>query len=485
MSEIIKSALAVAEKLMAEGNLDECEILLKKVLDVEEHPDTYRILGLVYLRQKKIQKAIEFIKKAIELNPQNSEYYDNLAQCYSIVKDWDAAINTIKLAISIDPKSKYYTNLGTCYAGKCDVETALKTFFTALELSDSAENLFHIGNMYVRLKNLEEAEKYIKLAIEKEPVPQNYTSLGNIYFLKGEWEKGWRYAEQRLNEFKPAIYFNKLYGPNLWTGEPLDGKKLAIHSEQGLGDFINFLRYIPQLEPRLNCKIAVQLSKDIKALIEENFDWELSTEKIAEYDYHCSIMSLPCYLNSPIPPSPYLKHNRVGNFENYKDYFKIGISWAGNPLHPNDIHRSCPLSCFKAIENLPNVKLFSLQKDTRPRAYDPEGKTTVDLAANCEDMRVVNLAEYISDCSDTAAFMNGLDLIITVDTSVLHLAGALGIPTFGLIHYNPDWRWTLEGEKTVWYSSVRLFRQEKFDDWPGVFQRVAEAIKKLQSSCLT
>ena len=160
----------------------------------------------------------------------------------------------------------------------------------------------------------------------------------------------------------------------------------------------------------------------------------------------------------------------------YEGMFKIGIVWAGNPQHPNDKFRSCKLEEFKEIYNLPNVKLFSLMKDHRARTYD--GKKIIDLSADTNDMKIVDMSYYLKSYYETAKIINSLDLIVGVDTSVIHLAGSMNKPTLCLLPWNPDWRWGIEGNKTIWYSSVKLIRQEKRGIWKEPFEKALRIIKK-------
>jgi tetratricopeptide (TPR) repeat protein len=477
MKKIIQQALKLGIKLLEEDKLIDAEVILKQLIKTDsKNAKAYHVLGLLNLKKRKAKQALEYFKKAIEFNPKNAENYNNASLCYISLNDADSAIECSKKAIALDPKPLYYNNLALHFRHKGEYKNAIINICYSLGNDyNNAQTWANGGNIYILLKNLGMSEFFYNQAIELEPNNLQFqNNLANVYFLNGEWEKGWPLYEHRLENFEPALHYSKLYGPNKWTGQPLERKKIVIYCEQGHGDFLHFSRYIPKLID-LGCQVSLHVSKDIKLLFEENFNLIIQTEKIEEYDYHCSVASLPCYLKIPIPNS-HIKCNKLGNYEKYKTNFKIGINWAGNPLFPNDRLRSCALSYFKKIHDIPNVKLFSLQKDTRPRAYHSGNE--VDLAGGCEDMRIVNLSEYVNDFSDTAAFINGLDLIISVDTSVLHLAGSMGKLTYALIPFNPDWRWKLEGENTVWYPSVKLFRQDNYGDWNSAFEKIYKETKR-------
>ena len=434
------------------------------------------------LTKRDFKLALKGCQKAIELNPNNAEYYNNAALCCLGMNDPDSAISYSEKAIALSDLPIYVSNLALHYIHKGCFKEALEKLLISYD-EKNPEVIMNIAHVYCNLKNLEKAKEYCLRAIELCPTPEFKTNLSFLYFLEKDWKTGWPLYENRLEFFDGSIYFNKMYNKEkLWTGQNLKGKKIIVYCEQGLGDFINFVRYVKELA-KLTDQVVVYVSKEIKSLFSENFNFKTldmsitSAELTTDYDYHCSMVRLPNYLdiNATVP---YLKCQKIGNFAGYNN-FKIGICWGGNPYYAKDRLRSCHLSLFKSINDIPNVKLFSLQKDVRLRAYDPDGQFPVDLTAGCENMQVVNLAKHINSVEDTAAFINGLDLIITVDTSVLHLAGAMGKQVFGLIPFNPDWRWGLEGESTIWYPTLRLFRQEKYDDWTIPFEKITNEVRKL------
>jgi hypothetical protein len=189
-------------------------------------------------------------------------------------------------------------------------------------------------------------------------------------------------------------------------------------------------------------------------------------------------MSLPYLLDDfTMSGAPYFHvKGSIDIRENYPDTFNIGICWAGSPAHPNDACRSMYLRHFRALTEVPGVKLFSLQKDTRPRVRK-DNKTAIDLTEGCSDMRLVDMAPYMEDFVSTLVIAKNLDLVISVDTALLHLCGGGGVPAWGLIPFNPDWRWGFDKENTDWYDSVKLFRQDKPGNWAGVIDRVVERLK--------
>ena len=254
-----------------------------------------------------------------------------------------------------------------------------------------------------------------------------------------------------------------------------------MYCEQGTGDMIQFVRYVPRLTA-MEANVILDVPPSLETLFTP-FGKTRIEYRDEPYDYHCSILSLIYLLNIPqgeyAENVPYLEAQPLLDMTDYASNFKIGIVWAGNPGHPNDINRSCHLSLFRKIANLPNVKLFSLQKETSKRVYSSNPNNQIDLSDNCDDLKVVDMADFLIDYKATASVVNEMDLIITVDTSVLHLAGALGKETWGLIPYNPDWRWQASGSTNVWYPSVILYRQQVPGDWESVFEKIYQDLRVL------
>ena len=270
----------------------------------------------------------------------------------------------------------------------------------------------------------------------------------------------------QLKKFKAVYPESKRWKT---PGLPKD-KKIAIYCEQGIGDFIQFIRFIPLLEKNGN-EIYVYAPESIIDLFKEIGIKNVSSEHVEEYDLHCSIISLPFLLKmDSFSDGPYVNIKKTLNLSSYSG-FKVGITWAGNPQHPNDINRSFLSSYFRSISNLKGIQLFSLQKDLRKRAYTNHPEP-IDLTENSQDIGLIDMASEMDSFLKTASIIKELDLIITADTAVLHLAGAMGKPTWALIPWNPDWRWKIKGNKTVWYDSVKLFRQPEFQNWESVFSEI-------------
>lgn len=259
-------------------------------------------------------------------------------------------------------------------------------------------------------------------------------------------------------------YYKELYrySPK-WKGEPLEGKKVIVYCEQGYGDIIQFSRYLWQVKHR-GAYLILHCPKVLHRLLAHQADELLdkdTCEELPPHDYHILSMSLPFVLSENPRQGvivPYLNVQEKADLEECSSYFKIGIAWEGSPEHSNNAERCCPLEYFKEIGSWTNTKLFMLQPKVGNQA----------LLKNCEDLDLYGIP--LNDFYDTATLINAMDVVITVDTAVLHLAGALGKKAFGLLSYRHDPRWAF----ATWYPTVRLIRQADPYDWDSVFDKVFE-----------
>jgi hypothetical protein len=266
----------------------------------------------------------------------------------------------------------------------------------------------------------------------------------------------------------------------MWLGDgPIEGKTILVFADEGLGDAIQFARYIPMLAAR-GARVILFVDPPLVSLLSGLsgvFRLLKSSEPLPDFDLHCPLGSLPLAFRTrleSIPSEDYLPQpaealtqawesrlHRLGP----RGKLRVGLAWSGNPSHWDDANRSLPLQKLSPLLDL-DVAFISLQKDPRP--HDK---------AQLEKTDIVDLTAEITDFADTAALMSCLDLVITVDTSVAHLASALGRPTWILLPQRPDWRWLLGRDDSPWYSSVRLFRQDERRDYAPVIERVREALQ--------
>lgn len=496
IKNLVKQALDVALVKFKKEFYHDTEVILEQTLKVSpDNVDVLQLLGLTKHAKHEYKEAIKCFEKALSIDSNNSENLNNIALCHSSLGEYKIAIEFIQKAIALKPETGYlHSNLGLQYRNIEKLNEAMECFEKALSLNPTAITWSMLGGCYGEKKDIDKAHKCFEEALKLEPdFAGGHVDLATTYKMKGEYEKAWTHYEHRFKVYSQLKIFEIIFDPNKkWDGSDPEGKKILVHGEQGVGDYIHFVRYVKYLKEK-GAYIILHCDEALKSLYEPLANELFTTDpvqippydkrdnfKMPEHDYHCSVMSLPFLLKMKnIPNEKYLFCKEKIDLCKYDNYFKIGIAWSGNPQHPNDKNRSIQLKRFSELHDLPNVKLFSLVTDIRPRQYRFE-KEIIDLTADCDHMKIVDMSPFIKNFYDTATILNSLDLIITVDTSLLHLAGSLGLPVWGLIPFNPDWRWGLTGENTIWYPSMRLFRQTTKGDWNEVFKRILEEVKNEQ-----
>ena len=445
----INQALNLAVKNHTEGKLREAEIIYKKILEKDLcNVDALHLLGVIDHQLGRYKDAIINIKKAIQLNGNNAVFFTNLGMAYDALEKEEESAQNFKKALEIDPNHKNahlaYYNLGVYYAGKGNILKALEFYKGAVALN----------------KDFFEAR----------------WNMGLILLLLGRFKEGWEEYEYRFKKKSPTD--SRVFSKPKWGVASLKGKKILVLSEQGFGDSIHFIRYLPLIKEK-GAYVILECKKEVRGLfenfpgIDEFVDKGINSSSSIAFDFYVHLMSLPGLFNTDINniPNkiPYLKADPK-LVEKFKEQFtgnnfKVGIVWAGNPHQENDKNRSTKFERFKVLEEIPGVLLYSLQKGEASRQLD--------------DSIVMNMADQINCFSDTAAIIENLDLIISVDTSVAHLAGAMGKPIWTLLTFMPDWRYLLDREDSPWYSSMKLFRQPKSGDWDYVFNEVRKQLFNL------
>jgi len=323
-------------------------------------------------------------------------------------------------------------------------------------------------------------------AIELEPdYAQAHWNRSLVLLLKGRFAEGWKeYEWRRRTSLIASAYPHKLDKPR-WDGKPFTGKRLLVHYEQGLGDNLQFVRYLPMVKP-LGGTVIFETLKPLRPLL-SNFDGideliEASPDSPpdVEFDIYTSLMDLPGIFGTTIDniPAevPYL-HADPASVERWRERLygaglKVGLVWSGRPTGANEVlslqYRSCRLEHFLPLADIPDVSLYGLQK----------GPTAEQAAQLSKQIIACNYGEEFKDFADTAAAIENLDLVISIDTSVAHLAGAMGKPVWVLLKSDADWRWLLDRDDCPWYPTMRLFRQNKPYDWGEVLGRVADELRK-------
>ena len=430
---------------------------------------------------QRYDEALISYDKAIACNKKFAIAYNNRGVLlHEIFKRYDEALISLNTAITLKPGfvAAHY-NRAHLLSSMERYNEALASYDRTIALKPGlVEAHYNRALLLSSMGRYNDALASYNRAISLNPgYADACYNKGLILLLLGDYERGWPLYEWRwkTDHFKDSVrYFKQA----LWLGDqPVMGKTLLLHAEQGLGDTIQNVRYIPQLE-RLGGKIILEVPAPLASLcrtLNATFTLIEKGEEIPPFDLHCPLMSLPLAFRTTVETIPatasYLgasaqrqseAHERLGA----RIKPRIGLVWSGNPGHQNDHNRSMPLSALKPLLEL-DYEFHSLHKEIRPE----------ERALLTELTQIHSHEDELHDFSCTAALINELDLVICVDTSVAHLAGALGKKVWILLPHRPDFRWMLEREDSPWYPTARLFRQERRDDWEGVINNVITALQ--------
>ncbi len=440
--------------------------------------DAYINRGDTFRDLKRFEEALASYDRAIALQPDNAEAYINRGNALQDLKRFEEALTSYGRAIALKPDfAEIYNNCGNALRDLERIEEALTSYDRAIALKpDFADTYYNRGNVLRDLKRFDEALADYGRAIALKPdFAKAYWNKSILQILVGDYEEGWKLFEWRWKSLENIDIRN--FPQPLWLGEqPIANKTILIYQEQGLGDAIQFCRYASLLES-LGAKVIIEVMAPLVSLVttlKGNFTIIEKGQPLPHFDLQCPVMSLPLAFKTIVPTIPakipYLYtnpdkqrewHNRLGN----KSRFRVGMVWSGSAIHGNDRNRSIPLRLFEPLFELP-IEIHSLQKEIR----------TDDRIAISKFHQIRFHQDDLDDFSDTAALIQEMDLVISVDTSVAHLAGALGKAVWILLPFMPDYRWMLERADSPWYPSATLFRQTEAGNWPGVIMEVAKEL---------
>lgn len=450
----------------------------------KEYAKAYFYIAIILQLSNLEDEAIEFYNSAIKYKPDFQEAYSNLSVILLEKGKADEALSAVLKAISIQPNNPFtLNNLGKVYCRFNEYEKAINCFKKAISVkNDMIEPYVNLSSCYLNMREMEQAIHFSNLALK---INSSYTmarwNRAMIDLLVGNFGEGWKNYEWRWG-LKDFMKIKRNYKQPKWDGSFAPDKVLFIYAEQGLGDTIQFIRYARLTKERVK-KVIVEVQSSLVKLLSKTpgIDKIVSSEDLPpEFDIQIPLLSLPRLFKttlSSIPSEvPYIftsdeKDKKFRCFFSKQDsrIINVGIVWAGSKLHLNDHNRSSQLSYFVEFLRLKDVKLFSLQKCPSEVEKDIMFKSGV-----------VDLDEELSDFSDTAEIISNLDLVVSVDTAVAHLAGAMNKPVWLLLPFNSDWRWMLNGGKSPWYPSMTIFRQLKLGDWKSVFKKVRESLLALR-----
>ena len=445
----------------------------------ENHAESHYNLGVIRMIEGHTVEAGACFRKAIELRPGYAEAHNNLAMLEHNAGNYDAAALEYQLALKSgqDFDTAAY-NQARLLQDRDELDQCCDAYRSLLARSpDFAEARLNLGNALLALGDPQKAAAEYRHAVSLLPDSADaHFNLGLALLQSGSWSEGWQHHEWRLRQ--PGTMQRKLTRPR-WDGSPIAGKRILIHAEQGMGDTLQFSRFAAVVS-NLGGRVLLECQGPLTRLLSSLDQVEgvmPAGGRIPEYDCHAPLMSLPAILGTTLADlegdNPYLLADRE-LVERWSEslsqsidpsLFRVGLTWAGNPGHKNDRKRSMPSNELDVLAGVPGVAFFNLQHNITSRLSPA--------------LSLLPMVEHCRDFADTAAAVLNLDLIITVDTSVAHLAGALGKPVWMLLPNVSDWRWMTGREDTPWYPSMRLFRQTHPGDWQSVLQGVRAELMKI------
>jgi hypothetical protein len=467
------------------NRLDEALASYDKAITIKpDYADAHYNRGFALHEIKRWYEALDSYDKAISIKPDYAEAYSNRGVALQELKRLDEALASYDKAISIKPDyADAHSNRGFALQELKRLDEALISYDKAISIKpDYAEAYYNRGYVLQELKHLDEALTSYDKAISIKPdyVEANWNkSLGLL--LDGQFAQGWQEYECRWKKediSKTAGIRN--FPQPIWLGaESLKDKTILLYAEQGLGDTIQFSRYVP-LIAELGAKVILEVQSPLVKLLKNLEGVNQIAARggtISEFDYQCPLLSLPLAfkteLNTIPPASKYMISDNKNNLNwqiklGEKSKPRIGIVWSGSTEHKNDHNRSITLS--QLIPYLPsNMEYVCLQKELRG----------IDKEALEKNPHIQFYGDDLEDFTDTAALCDLMDVVISVDTSVAHLAGTLGKQTWVLLPYSPDWRWMLDRDDSPWYPSVKLYRQENNGNWNGVLEKLNRDLEKI------
>ena len=464
--------------LKVQGRLCEAERCFRDAAGLApEDAHLWLNLGLTLGEQDRIKDSLDALRRAVGLASGMAEAHYALANAYRDAGQMETAEASYRRALDIDAEfTDACTNLGAVLLLSGRAADAVPHFKRAAELNPGNVDVHQ--NLVKAYLNAEQADDavatYQDLASNHPDDGEIHAQYGICLLLTGRLKQGFQEYEWR---WKTDAFASERFPQPLWDGSPLDGKTILLRAEQGMGDLIQFVRYVPLVVAR-GGRVVLECYPPLVRLF-SGLDGPdqviVRGEDVPPFDVQVPLVSLPNIFGSDTDslPSdvPYLDvpdslRREWGDPSGGDEGMRVGLIWAGSPDHPNDSNRSLLADLCGPLLSVPDVSFYSLQT----------GDRASQLGRWDRDGRIRDLGASIEDFADAAAAMEGLDLVITVDTAPAHLAGALARPVWVLLPHVPDWRWMLEREDSPWYPTMRLFRQRNAGNWAEVMERVKAAL---------
>jgi len=458
-------------KLISQGENERAEKQLKKIAANDAQCfDAWYLLGVVQMNLEKTDDAIASLTKAISLR-ENTNALKNLTSLYIKLERYQEALNVNDRAFKLNPNDTgIQHHRGSIFFYLGQYVEAIKTYRKMIEIdpgnvpvvNDLGVTLTYVGRIH---EAIELYQDLIKTCPNDPNIDFLRWNLATPLLMLGDFLRGFQLYETRTKMKVLLQKYKQVESPR-WQGEAIDGKILFVRCVEGLGDSIQFLRYLPKLS-QFHCSVIIEMPAHLQCIFQHLgvpfIDPKLATP---QHDIHTDVMSFPYLfktdLHSIPPPIPMnARHKPIKH--------RIGIAWRGHPKTPRDRHRSLHLELLDSLFKIPKIHYVCLQKDVT----ENERKLLDMNSIECP---------ILDTLTDTVRVLENCERVICVDTMIAHLAGSIGIPTWILLCHVPEWRWLLERADSPWYPSARLFRQSKMDSWAEPLAEIKELLSLSNAS---
>ncbi|WP_446742498.1 tetratricopeptide repeat protein [Silvibacterium acidisoli] len=441
-------------------------------------------LGSTLLKQRRTIDAMLVFLHALRLDPRCYTARHGLGCALAKTDRLAAAEACFHQAIALRPRrAEPWNSLGNVLYQQRKSEEAAHAYCRALALEPGyARASVNLGNSLLAMGRLADARACYESGLKLDPAsPGARYNLALAQLREGEFHEGWGNYESRW-DFDELRMRRRDFSQPMWQGDPLAGRTILLHAEQGIGDTIQFARFVPAVAA-MGGKVILETQPPLVKLLAglEGVSAIFSRgQTLPPFDLHCPLMSLPYLLATGIATIPaasgYLAPAACEIEEAQRRYggkgLRVGLAWAGNPKYKSDFQRSVSLDVLLPLGEVEGLSLFSLQK----------GTATQQIAPLADRWSLLDASATHKSMAETAALIATLDAVVSIDTSIAHLAGAMNKPTFLLLAHLADWRWMEERLDTPWYGSVRLFRQATPGEWQGVVQQIADALRSMRNA---
>jgi len=474
------------------GHPREAEFYFRQSVELQpDSPSAHVQLAELFFSRGNMQASAAHYQEALRHDPSLAVAYNNLGNIHLRQGNFQEAIHCFRNVLRLRPTlAEGHYNLGSALKDAGDPEQAARALTRATQLRpDYAEAWNNLGLVHKALARYDQSINCFSRALRCQPnMAEARWNRSFVFLLMGNFRRGWQDFEARHDLLQRKLFYPFRLNSPRWDGSLRPRDTILVHDEQGLGDTLQFVRYLPQVKERCARVILETQAALIRLLkgfpgIDEVIERPSVERSNPIGDFHIPLMSLPRIFDTRPDSIPAVVPYIWTDLESAQRWaqritgpdFKIGIVWAGRPEHHNDKNRSCRLQLFSPLARLSGVRLFSLQKG-------PALSQIRD--ADFQDS-IVDLDPDLKDFAETAAAISRLDLVITVDTAVAHLVGAMGRPVWVLLPFIPDWRWMLGRSDSPWYPTMQLFRQQAPGCWESVVQKVMAVLRDKVSAAQT